>query len=93
MTPMGINSVSEPILLADGTSVIIPSRNFEGYISGSNVFLSHIIKLFVADTLVQNLAKANIMNFITKNYPRSDLCIGCKEKCIEETTNTKVLGI
>ena len=41
---MRINSVSEPILFADETSVIIPNRNFEDYFSRSNLFLSHMVK-------------------------------------------------
>jgi hypothetical protein len=64
---MRINSVSEPILFADDTSVIIPSSNFEDYFSGSNLFLSRMIKLFAADKLVLNQDKTNIMQFITKN--------------------------
>jgi len=56
---MRINSVSETILFADDTRVIVPNRNFEYYFSGSNLFLSHMIKLFAAATFVLNLVKTN----------------------------------
>jgi hypothetical protein len=38
--PLRINSVSEPILYADDTSVIISSRNYEDFCSVSNFALS-----------------------------------------------------
>jgi hypothetical protein len=67
--PMKINFVSETILFADDTSVIVPNRKFEYYFSVSNLFLSYMIKLFAAAaaTFVLNLAKTNKINFITKN--------------------------
>ena len=42
--PLRINSVSEPILFADYTSVIISNINFEDFCSVSNLVLSHMIK-------------------------------------------------
>jgi hypothetical protein len=62
-----INSVSEPILFADDTSVIISSVNFEDFLSLSKLVLSDMIKWFVANNLVLNLDKTNIMKFVTKN--------------------------
>jgi len=53
--PLRINSVTEPILFADYTSVTISSRNFKGF-SSVSVF-SHVIKWFAADNLVINLDK------------------------------------
>jgi len=48
-------SVSEPILFADGTSVIISSRNFKDFYSVAHLVLSHIIKWFAANNLFTNL--------------------------------------
>jgi len=48
-------SVSEPILFADDTSIIISSRNFKDFCSVANLVLSHMIKWFVANNLVINL--------------------------------------
>jgi len=64
---MRINSVSEPILLADKTSVIITGRNLEDFCSESNLVPSHVIKLFVANSLVLNLDETNVLKFLTKN--------------------------
>ena len=44
-----INSVSEPILFANYTLVIISSRNFEDFCSVSNLVLSHKIERFAAN--------------------------------------------
>jgi len=55
--PLRINSVSEPILFADDTRVIISSRKFEDFSSVSNLVLSHMIKWFAANNLVLNLDK------------------------------------
>ena len=52
-----ISSISEPVLFADDTSVIMSSRNFEDFCSMSNLDLSHMIKWFAAKTLVLNLEK------------------------------------
>ena len=91
--PLRINSVSEPILFADDNSVIISSTNFNYFYSVSNLVLSLMIKWFTASNLVVNLDKMNIMKFITKNSAHSTLHVGCKEKYIEKTVNTKFLGL
>ena len=67
--PLRTNSVSEPILFAGDTSIIISSRNFKDFSSVSNLVLSHMIKWFAANNLVLHLDKTNIMKFITKNLP------------------------
>jgi len=78
--PLRINSISEPTVLADDTSCIIPSRNFEDFCSMSNLVLSHMIKWFAANKSVLNIDKTNIMKFIIKNSSHSTLHIGYKEK-------------
>ena len=52
-----------------------------------------MIKWFAHNNLVLNLDKMNITKFITKNSSHSTLHIGFKEKYIEETVNTKFLGL
>ena len=91
--PLSINSISQPILFADDTSVIISSKNYKDFCSVSNLVLSHMIKWFAANNLVLNLDHMNIMKFITKNSTHSILNIGYKEKYIEETVNTKFLSL
>ena len=55
--PMRINSISEPILLNDNTSVIITRINLEDFCSETNSVLSHASKLFAANNLVLNSSK------------------------------------
>jgi hypothetical protein len=52
-----INSVSEPILLADDISVIISSINFEDFCSVSDLVLCHTIKWFADNSTVLSLDK------------------------------------
>jgi len=73
--PQRINSVSEPILFADHTGVIISSRNFEDFCTVSNLFLPGIIKWFAANIFVLNLDKTNIIIFIKKNLSHSVLLV------------------
>jgi hypothetical protein len=87
--PLRINSVSETILFVDDNSDIISSRNFNYFCSVPNLVLSRMIKWFAANNLVLNLDKTNMMKFIKKNSAHSTLHVGCKEKYIEETVNTK----
>ena len=91
--PLRKNSVLEPTVFADDTSVIISSRNLEDFCSVSNLVFSHMIKGFAASNLVLNLDKTNIMKFIKRNSSQSTLHIGYKEKYVEETVNTKFLGL
>ena len=42
--PLRINSISEPVLFANDTSVIISSGNFEYFCSMSDFVLSRMIK-------------------------------------------------
>jgi len=59
----------------------------------SNLVLCYTIKWFSANNLGINLGKMSVMKFITKNSSHSALHIGYKEKYIEETVNTKFLGL
>jgi hypothetical protein len=89
--PLRRNSVSEPILFAEDTGVMISNRNFEDFCTISNSVLSRMIEWYAANKLVLNLEKTNIMKFVTTNSPHSALTIGYKDKYIEETVNSKFL--
>jgi hypothetical protein len=91
--PLRINSLAEPILFADDTSIIISNKNFEDFSTVTNLVLSHMIEWFTVNKLVLNLDKTNIMKFIMNNSPHSALCIGYKEKYIEEMVKTNFLGL
>ena len=73
---MRINSLAEPILFADDTSVRISNRSFVEFSTTANAVLAHIIKWFSANKLVLNLGKTNIMKFVTNNLPYCALTVG-----------------
>ena len=52
-----------------------------------------MIKWFAANKLVLNLDKIKKTKFITKNSSHSTVHTGYKEKYIEETVDTKLLGL
>ena len=85
-----INTVSEPVLFAGDTSVLISSRNLEDFCSVSNLVVSHMIKWFAANKLVVNLDKTNITKFITKKSSHFTLCIGCKRKAYRRDSIFKI---
>ena len=91
--PLQINTITEPILFADDTSVIISNRNFIDFSTSANLVSAHMIEWFAANVLVLNLEKANIMRFIIVNQPYCALTISHKDKCIEEVVNLKFHGI
>jgi hypothetical protein len=91
--PLRINSLSEPVLFADDTSVIICNRNFEGFFTISNSVLSHMIEWCAANKLALNLEKTNTVKFVMSNSPHCELTISYKDKYIEETVNSKFFGL
>jgi hypothetical protein len=52
-----------------------------------------MIRWCAANNLVVNFDKTNLMKFTTKNSSHSALYVGYKEKLIQETVYTKLLGL
>jgi hypothetical protein len=52
-----------------------------------------MIEWFAANKLVLNVEKTIVMKFVTSNSPHCALTVGCKDKYIEETVNSKFLGL
>jgi len=69
--PVRICSISEPLLFANNTTVVVSSRNFKDFLSVSILVLSHMTKQFAEKKLVLYLDKTNVMKFITKNSSHS----------------------
>ena len=67
--------------------------NFEDFCSVPNPVLPHFIEWFTADNLVVNLDKMTIIKFITKNSSHPTFRIGYTDRYIEETLNTKFVGL
>ena len=64
-----INSLAEPILFADDTSVIFSNRNFIEFSTTAKLVLARMIEWFSANKLVLNPEKTNILKFVTNNLP------------------------
>jgi hypothetical protein len=56
LTPT-INNLSKPTIFADGTSVLIYSKNFDDFCTVSNTVLSHMSEWFTANKMALNLDK------------------------------------
>jgi hypothetical protein len=80
-------------MCAGDTSVIISSKKFGQFHTTSNIVRSQMSKWFSTNKLDINPDKINIIKFITKNSPQHTLSTGYKEKCVEESVNTKLLGL
>ena len=63
--PLQINSLAEPILFADDTSVMISNGNFIDFSTSANQVLAHMIEWFSANKLLLNLEKINIISWYT----------------------------
>jgi hypothetical protein len=66
--PTAINTLLEPILFTDDTTVIISSKNFDDFSTVSDTVLSHMSKWFTSNKLVLSLDKTNIIKFITPHH-------------------------
>jgi hypothetical protein len=91
--PPTINTLSGSILFTDDTHVIFSSKNFDDFSTVSNTVLSCMSKWFKSKKLVLNLDKSNIITFIKSKSPQYDLKIGYYVKYVEESINTKFLGL
>lgn len=88
-----MNSLSEPIISADDTSVIISSKSFDNFCTVSNLVLYYVSKWFAANDLI--LDQINIITITRNNFPCCALSnpIGCKGKCTEGTVSSKFFGL
>jgi hypothetical protein len=91
--PPTINTLSEPILFADDTSVIISSKNYDDSSATSNTVPPHVSKWFTSNKLVLYLDETNIITFIINKPPQYNLNIGLDETYTEESVNAKFLGL
>jgi hypothetical protein len=90
-----INSLSEPIIFVDDTSIIISCKSFDNFCTVSNLVLSYVSKWFAASDLLLILDQINIITIIKNNFPHYALSspIGCKGKWAGGTVSTKFFGL
>jgi hypothetical protein len=81
--PPTINTLANPIIFADNTSVIISSKKFDDFCRISNIVLCHTSKWFAANRLALNLDETNIIKFTANNSPQHALNTSYNGKCIE----------
>jgi hypothetical protein len=65
--PLQINKISDSILFADDTSVLISKDNYDDFQQTSNLVLSRMSKWFEANVVVLNMEKTNMWKFKTRN--------------------------
>jgi hypothetical protein len=82
-----------PIIFADDTSAVISSKNLDDFCMLSNRVPSLMSKWFAVNKLALNLDKTNIIKFTTTYVPRCPLSTGYNNKYIEESAQTKFLGL
>jgi hypothetical protein len=62
-----MNSYSNPLVLADGTSILITANNLEDLKMRYTPVLNHVSKWFLVTGLSLNILKTNVMKlFISK---------------------------
>ena len=86
--PLKINTISDPILFADDTSVTISKDNYDDFKQISNLVLSHMCEWSDANHLVLNVEKTNIVKLTTTNLPHYPLAVRYAEKHIKDTSIT-----
>jgi hypothetical protein len=75
------------------TLVSISGKNLDDFCMLSNRALSPVSEWFAANKLALNLDKTNVITFTPINVPQCPLSIGYNDKYIEESAQTKFLGL
>jgi hypothetical protein len=72
---VSIKHISEVILFADDTSVLVTDNNYGNFKQKAGLVLSCINKWFQANRLVLNIEKKNFVKFTPKNSLHAPLAI------------------
>ena len=91
--PFTIRNLSQSVLFADDTSVVVKSKDFEGLESRLNTVLNCMCEWFEANKLSLNLEKTNVIKFQSYKSANNKLCINNNGRFLEQTVNTKFLGL
>jgi hypothetical protein len=90
-----INTISDPILFSDDTSVIISKDNYDDFKHVKSCSGPYVCEWFDANQLVLNVGGGNhthTLKFTTTNLPHYPVAVRYAEKLIKETTSIKFLG-
>jgi hypothetical protein len=78
--PPTLSTLLKPIIFTDDTSVLISSKKFDDFNTGSNIVFSQMSKWFSVNKLLI-LDKTNIIKFIMNNSSQHTSGIGYNEIC------------
>jgi hypothetical protein len=91
--PLGIKHISDVVLFADDTSVLVADESYEKFKQKLISVISCLQNWFDGNQLVLNTAKTNFMTFTPANFACVPLTIEYKNILIKEVTTTKFLGM
>jgi hypothetical protein len=91
--PSTIKTLSEPIISADYTNVIISNKDVDDFCTLANSVFSHMSKWSTANKLALSVDKTKLIKFVTDIPPQCVLSIDYNGKYVEESANTKLLGL
>jgi hypothetical protein len=87
-----INKISDVIMFADDTSILISNNNCTDLDQVCTSVLSHTAKWFQTNQLVLNVEKTNTVKFTPIKYLHYPLQLTCKGKILTEADNITFLG-
>jgi len=91
--PTIIPDISNPILFAGDTSMIITNSGFHVFKKDIHSIIIQLNRWFKSHLLSLNLDKTHFLQFLTKNSHEIDLQISYENKQISKIHYTKVLGL
>ena len=90
---MSVKHVSEVIMFADETSVIVTDGDLYSFKQKITLALTSLKQLFHINQIVLNITKTNIIKFTPKTTAYVPLDIYYKDKVMDEVKSTKILGM
>jgi hypothetical protein len=91
--PNVISDISNPILYAIDTSLIITNSDSQMFEENLNIAILQLNKWFKSNLLLLNLGKTYFLQFLTKNFRAIDLHISYENRQISRIHSTKFLGL
>jgi hypothetical protein len=91
--PCIINKVSDIIIFADDTNIVISSTNFTELNSKVNSVLHCISKWLQNNQLVLNVNKTHLVKFASSKSPSYPLHVSYNKQALTVTENIKFLGL
>jgi hypothetical protein len=91
--PNAISEISNPVLYADDTNLIITNTDSQMFEKDINTVILQLNRWFNSNLLISNLEKTYFLQFLTKNNRTIDLHISYENKQISNIHSTKFWGL